>query len=102
VRFNAEIPPGALMSARARVGASIVRQFTIVPDLQLLRLQPGMPVPEALALFRQHPAVRYAEPNHLTKALEVPNDSQLDELWGLWSTGEEGGTPGVDIDAPEA
>jgi serine protease len=102
VRFNTGVPPGALMSARARVGASIVRQFTIVPDLQLLRLPPGMPVPEALALFRQHPAVRYAEPNHLVKALGVPNDSQLGELWGLWNTGQEGGTPGADIDAPLA
>jgi Subtilase family len=102
VRFNAGVLPGASMSARAQVGASIVRQFTIVPDLQLLRLPPGMPAPEALALFRQHPAVRYAEPNHLIKALGVPNDFRLDELWGLWNTGQKGGTPGADIDALKA
>jgi len=32
----------------------------------------------------------------------VPNDSQYTRLWGLNNTGQTGGTPDADIDAPEA
>jgi serine protease len=32
----------------------------------------------------------------------VLNDSQLGGVWGLWNTGQEGGAPGADIDAPKA
>lgn len=35
-------------------------------------------------------------------AQTIPNDPLLDEQWGLHNTGQTGGTPGFDIDAPSA
>jgi len=48
------------------------------------------------------PNVEYAEPDFEQKALVIPSDTRFNELWGLHSTGQTGGTPDADIDAPEA
>ena len=46
--------------------------------------------------------VEYAEPDYLLHADVTPNDPRFGELWGLHNTGQSGGTPDADIDAPEA
>jgi RHS repeat-associated protein len=46
--------------------------------------------------------VEYAEPNWLLHALLTPNDPALGKQWGLHNTGQTGGVPDSDIDAPEA
>ena len=43
-----------------------------------------------------------AEPNYIVKALKTPNDLRFNELWAMNNTGQTGGTPDADIDAPEA
>ncbi|HYN44928.1 MAG TPA: NosD domain-containing protein [Candidatus Limnocylindrales bacterium] len=43
-----------------------------------------------------------AEPNYRVKALKTPNDPRFNELWGMNNTGQTGGTPDADIDAPQA
>jgi len=57
---------------------------------------------QALAKLKSHPAVLYAEPDYVVKAIATPDDSRYDELWGLHNTGQTGGTADADIDAPEA
>ena len=32
----------------------------------------------------------------------LPNDPRFSDLWGLFNTGQTGGTPGADIEAPNA
>jgi subtilisin family serine protease len=55
-----------------------------------------------LRSLRENPAVEYAEPDYIVEALLLPNDPRFPELWGLHNTGQTGGTPDADIDAPEA
>lgn len=60
-----------------------------------------------LERIRQHPAVALAQFNHKiqrrTSTEELfPNDPLFDNLWGLHNTGQTGGVPDADIDAPEA
>src|SRR5659263_7479 len=43
-----------------------------------------------------------AEPNYIVKALKTPNDSRFRELWAMDNTGQTGGKPDADIDAPQA
>jgi thermitase len=45
--------------------------------------------------------VDYAEPNFILKATATPNDPLFPELYGLNNTGQTGGRPDADIDAPE-
>jgi thermitase len=45
--------------------------------------------------------VDYAEPNFILKATATPNDPLFPQLYGLNNTGQTGGKPDADIDAPE-
>jgi subtilisin family serine protease len=42
------------------------------------------------------------EPNYQVYALGIPNDSYFNYLWGLYNTGQTGGTANCDIQAPDA
>lgn len=61
-------------------------------------------VPERVAAYsRESDLINYAEPDYIVYAeATVPNDPQFSQLWGLHNTGQTGGTPDADIDAPEA
>jgi len=61
-----------------------------------------MTVPEAIALLENDPLVEYIEPNYLYTIDTIPNDPDFGLLWGMNNTGQTGGTPDADIDAPEA
>jgi large repetitive protein len=63
-------------------------------------------VTSALESLRKDPRVRYAEPNYIVTADQLPNDPSFGNTWGLNNTGQAiNGVPGTadaDIDAPEA
>src|SRR4051794_7324476 len=55
----------------------------------------------AAARLNRSALVQYAEVNRILRATAVPNDARFAELYGLNNTGQTGGTPDADIDAPE-
>ncbi|MEJ2155264.1 MAG: S8 family serine peptidase [Desulfobacteraceae bacterium] len=69
-------------------------------------LEPGMSVEQALSIYAQHPDVEIAEPNYLLHTQGIPDDTAFSQQWGLYNTGQvvSGyvGTPGMDMDAPDA
>jgi subtilisin family serine protease len=69
-------------------------------------LEPDMTVEEALRLYAQDPNVEIAEPNYLLHAQGIPDDSYFAQQWGLYNTGQfvagYVGTPGVDMNGPDA
>jgi thermitase len=58
-------------------------------------------VKTAVATLNRSNAVQYAEPDYILRTTAVPNDPRFPELYGLNNTGQTGGTPDADIDAPE-
>jgi thermitase len=50
----------------------------------------------------REPAVRFVEPNYVWRATRVPNDQFFDREWGLRNVGQQGGTPGADVNATDA
>ncbi|MCL1124547.1 S8 family serine peptidase [Shewanella surugensis] len=70
--------------------------------LARLALRQGADVKKAIKMISQHPAVKYAEPNYVIKALGAPDDPSFISLWGMHNTGQDGGTADADIDAVEA
>ena len=60
----------------------------------------GDPARAAARLNRSR-AVLYAEPNHIVRATAIPDDPGFGGLYGLHNTGQAGGAPDADIDAPE-
>jgi thermitase len=53
------------------------------------------------AALNATPGVEYAEVDKPMQLLATPNDPRFPELYGLNNTGQTGGTPDADIDAPE-
>lgn len=111
VRFEPREIKGKLsaMSAKEKKGilnslgnAVEKRSFDIVPGLSLVELPPGMTVEEALKKFNKASGILYAEPDYEVEICQIPNDGYFNNLWGMHNTGQSGGTPDADIDAPEA
>ncbi len=83
--------------------ASIEQEYSIVPDLCLIRLPEGMTVEDGIQALGNSNDVLYVEPNYEFKALSViPDDPLFAQLWNMHNTGQTGGTDDADIDAPEA
>ncbi len=91
--------------------ASIIKQYRIPEamaeqfdgSLVLLKLSPEMTTPQAMAALSMDGRVAYAEANDLLHPAgeRYPNDYQVSQ-WSLKNSGQDGGTRGVDISAPEA
>lgn len=67
-----------------------------------LRVPAGTNIPSMVAEYEADPAVAYAEPNLIYRIVDFPNDPDFSEQWALHNTGQTGGQPDADIDAPEA
>ncbi|MFQ6040349.1 MAG: S8 family serine peptidase [Candidatus Poribacteria bacterium] len=91
----------AIQAINAQVGADIIYKYRIINAYQL-RLPQRLNVPAAIDFYNNQPEVEYAEPNYIVHADAIPNDPDFSKLWGLNNTGQTGGTPDADIDAPEA
>jgi subtilisin family serine protease len=101
VKYKPAVRSVASEYFRSRWGVATIRTFKKI-GVQHVRLPKDMTVEEALEIYRSDPDVEYAEPNYLRYKSALPNDIFFDNLWGLHNTGQTGGTPDADIDAPEA
>ena len=106
VRFRSDAPASARTAARQQADVDVKRTLAL-PGTQLLELQHGASVPDAVASLERQPGVRYAEPNfvfHVAQAL-LPNDPRFSALWGFNNYGQAvdgtAGAPDADADIPE-
>jgi len=86
---------------KSAMGLRTTKMFHAIA-VQHIRIPPSMRTEDVLAKLRGNSLVEYAEPNYVLRAMATPNDPQFNQLWGLHNTGQTGGTPDADIDAPEA
>ncbi len=101
IKLNPSIPAADATAVRASLNAVVKRRFESI-GAELWRIN-GVSVMDAISRFTNDPRVVYIEPNFVVRAIEtIPNDPRFDELWGMHNTGQTGGTPDADIDAPEA
>ncbi len=101
VKFKAGISENSKKNLHKKYGSEKIKGF---PSLRIehVKLKKGMSVDEAVKLYKADSGVEYAEPNYLFTAQNVPGDPRFNELWGLYNTGQTGGTSGADIKAPGA
>lgn len=105
VRFRRGVAKTRTEAIHAQFRAGAVKHFRVIDNLQLVRLPAGTQLETAIRAYRKNPEVLYAEPNYIRtidQSPVTPNDPRFAELWGLHNTGQNGGTPGADIHAPEA
>lgn len=65
-------------------------------------LQANFNLLQIIDSLNANPFVEYAEPNYILRVDVIPNDPSFGDQWALNNTGQNGGTPDADIDAPEA
>lgn len=94
----------ALANFHAAQKAEVLRIFPRLGRLQVVTVPNGDTVPGSISKYQKSGLVEFAEPDYLVHADATPNDpSYLNgTLWGLNNTGQNGGTPHADIDAPDA
>ncbi len=81
----------------------VKHSFQRVPGLALVKLPEDVNVRGAIENLKTKSEFLYVEPNWKIKLRStIPNDTRFSELWGLNNTGQSGGTPNADINAPEA
>lgn len=88
-------------------GATIKKEFKVVPGLSVVELPKGKTVADVLAMYNETDEILYAEPDYIVSTNSTtPNDTYFSLLWGLHNTGQTvngtSGTADDDIDAPEA
>lgn len=76
-----------------------------VPELlnvYIFSIDEDVNVFSAAEAYMNDTSVEYAEPNYIYHYCIIPNDPYFNDQWALHNTGQSGGTPDADIDAPEA
>lgn len=102
VKFKPGMANAGREHALASAGCQESKSYALVPGLSRAKITSGATVAATLRALRANPNVVYAEPNYIVSAQAIPNDPRFAELYGLNNTGQVGGTPDADIDAPEA
>ncbi|MDH4140164.1 MAG: S8 family serine peptidase [Coriobacteriia bacterium] len=94
-------------SLHSKAGGRKGKKLGRTPGLEIVELQDGVSVQDAVAAYEALAEVEYAEPNYRHRIAggtvdSIPTDPDFAELWGLHNTGQTGGTDDADIDAPAA
>ena len=115
--LRAERPwePGVVLVKPLRAGPAAGGGRALAASLQLdhlsgpgktgvhrMRIRGEQDARQAAARLARHPQLAYAEPNYRIELAAMPDDPSFCDCWALHNTGQFGGTPDADIDAPEA
>ena len=104
VQFKPDVSASEAEGIIQSLGSTIVaRQRT--PGYYTVSVPPGKGLFESIQAFSASDRVRFAETSEagFDDALDYfPDDPEFFLLWGLHNTGQSGGTPNADIDAPQA
>jgi serine protease len=82
-------------------GVQVVSGFKLLPDVYKAKVV-GKTIIQAMDSLEPSTRVSTVYPDRAIKLNAIPNDSQFPKLWGMNNTGQTGGFPDADIDAPEA
>ncbi|CAN5565853.1 hypothetical protein BH24ACT18_BH24ACT18_17470 [soil metagenome] len=102
VKPRVGVPEQALEALNRQNNARVAERLPGI-GVFVIDLPAGVPVQAAVRRYESSQDVQYAEPNFLLfPEADPPNDSAYNKLYGLNNTGQTGGTPDADIDAPDS
>ena len=100
VNFKENVAPAAKADIRRAEGLEKTK------DLELIGAEvdkvKGQPVEAAIRALNSRPNVEYAERDYIVHPTGYADEPHFGQLWGLHNTGQNGCTPDVDINGPEA
>ncbi len=83
-------------------GDPVLKETLGLSRIYVLTLASSSDLQDALSAFSADPAIEYAEPDLIGYGAGMPDDERFDQQWNLHNTGQSGGEPDADVDAPEA
>lgn len=83
VKFKSGALAASSLRTHQAVGATSFRKFSIVPNLEHVKLPEGLSVGDAIKQYMSASNVEYAEPNYLKRAALTPNDTHFSRQWGM-------------------
>ncbi|AKV67092.1 Alkaline phosphatase [Microcystis panniformis FACHB-1757] len=107
LKFKKGITSAEVAQFKSLFGA-VSTQTIKLTGAEIWKLSGSLSVEKILAQYGSNPIFEYIEPDYIrtlgtiTPKATFPNDPSFNQLWGLHNTGQSGGTPDADIDAPEA
>ena len=99
VKYRSGVTTAERLALFERTG--VVRTLGDVAGVGAKVVQVSGDAAAAAARLERSAAVAYAEPNYILRATATPNDPLFGQMYGLNNTGQTGGSPDADIDAPE-
>ena len=102
VHFTDSVSEEVKSDLVASLGGKILRHFSLINAAVVELGDAEADVLAEAETWSVNPSILYAQPDYLYEFVNMPNDPRFDDLWGLHNTGQTGGTPDADIDAPEA
>src|SRR5262245_29017027 len=88
--------------AAYQAGVNVDEEWAIAPSMREVKLNAGIDLDAALAVYRNDANVLLAEPNYPVKLDFTPTDPRFDEQWDLKNSGSVVGFPDCDIHATQA
>src|SRR3989338_3271433 len=82
-KSNHEMSTFSSNNSHRQAHTTPVRRFKHPEGLELVQVQPGTTIEQALATYKTDPSIEYAEPNYLVHALAIPNDPYFNHQWAL-------------------
>ncbi|MBI5633570.1 MAG: S8 family serine peptidase [Nitrospirae bacterium] len=105
VKFKSGVLSSSSVRSHQSLGASVMRTYSLVPNLEHVKLPEGLSVRDAVISYMSDPDVEYAEPNYiltLDSASAPVNDMYFGQQWALRNAGQfADGIVGADIKVPE-
>jgi subtilisin family serine protease len=114
IQFNKEIDAAAFENDYSDINMQIIRKLSDRMNIWWFKYSPeGTNDSEVRFRVSRDPSVKVVQFNHYVTIRNsfnefaeqfstFPNDPMFGDQWGLHNTGQSGGTPDADIDAPEA
>ena len=96
VRFNNHLDLHEARAALGMKGLAVERALCPRLDIYLVRLGPGRDVAHVLEQLGAHPALSWAQADHLVAERLLPDDGEFPLQWNLQQLSD------ADVDAPEA
>jgi subtilisin family serine protease len=100
VNFKENVDPATKADVRRAEGLEKAKGLELI-GAEVDKVK-GQPVEAAIRALNGRPDVEYAEQDYIVHATGYADEPRFGELWGLNNTGQNGGTPDVDINALEA
>ncbi|MCA9779684.1 MAG: S8 family serine peptidase, partial [Candidatus Eremiobacteraeota bacterium] len=109
VKFRQTPQPNANSGFLKEEGATLLKTFDFGErlrdefegELSHVKLPPGLSVEEAMKRWAVDERVEYVASNDYVRGFDA-SEKLNPRSWGLHNTGQTGGTPDADVDAPEA